>query len=491
MTSFLGIDIGTSSVKALLIDERQVVLAEAGADLVVHRQHPLWSEQDPHSWWDATNKVVASIRDQQPDAFRALCGIGLSGQQHGATLLDDTGEVLRPCILWNDGRSAAECRELLERVPDLALRCSNIAMPGFTAPKLLWVAKYEPDLFKRISKVLLPKDYVRFRMTDAYVSDLSDSAGTLWMNVAERQWDDTIIRASGLNPSMMPDLVEGSDISGYLSSEVADAWGLAGRRIPIAGGAGDNAASAVGIGAVQDGQGFISLGTSGVVFVTTDRPVSLPHRTLHAFCHALPHRWHGMAVTLSAAQSLSWLANITGHASDIGGLIKRAEGFAADPENVRSAPLFLPYLTGERTPHNDPQATGQFARLRVEHDVGALAFAVLEGVACALADCLAVLAEANATPTTCMLVGGGSRSRFWAQIIADRAGISLDLPEGSEHGAAAGAARLAMLAAGCSQDDVCKQPHVRERISPDLSDPELSALRRSAVLELYNGARNS
>jgi xylulokinase len=485
MTSFLGIDIGTSSVKALLIDDRQVVLAEAGADLAVHRPHPLWSEQDPDSWWNATNQVVASIRDQQPDAFRALCAIGLSGQQHGATLLDVSGKVLRPCILWNDGRSATECRELLERVPDLALRCSNIAMPGFTAPKLLWVAKHEPDLFKQISKVLLPKDFVRFKMTDAYVSDLSDSAGTLWMNVAERKWDDTIIRASGLSRSMMPDLVEGSDISGYLSPEIASAWGLAGRHIPVAGGAGDNAASAVGIGAVQNGQGFISLGTSGVVFVTTDRPISLPQRTLHAFCHAVPHRWHGMAVTLSAAQSLTWLANITGHASDIGSLIKRAESFATDPNNVRNAPLFLPYLTGERTPHNDPEATAQFAGLRVEHDVGALAFAVLEGVACALADCLAVLAEADATPVTCMLVGGGSRSRFWAQIIADRAGISLDLPEGSEHGAAAGAARLAMLAAGYSRDAVCTQPKVRERISPDLSDAQMSESRRSAVLSLY------
>jgi xylulokinase len=490
MTSFLGIDIGTSAVKAVLIDERQQMLAEASAPLEVQRPHPLWSEQDPEAWWQAVGATVGALRAAAPDRWTELQAIGLSGQQHGATLLGPHGRVLRPCILWNDGRSLAECAELTARVPDFTERASNIAMPGFTAPKLLWVAKHEPEIFSDTAMILLPKDYVRYRLSGDYVTEMSDAAGTLLLDVARRRWDSVLLAACGLTELHMPRLVEGSEVSASLSPELAEAWGLSGRRIPIAGGAGDNAASAVGIGATQNGDGFLSLGTSGVIFVATDKPVAHPARTLHGFCHALPERWHAMAVMLSAAFALDWVAGVTGNAENIGGFLARAERFAGEPDQRARAPVFLPYLTGERTPHNDPLATAQFAGLTAQHGAEALGYAVLEGVAFALADCLDVLAEADAAPKSCMLVGGGSRSAFWAQLISDATGLTLDLPEGAEIGSAFGAARLAMLAAGGSEAEICAKPAVRRRFVPEVSLVPLLAERRARQQSLYhrNGA---
>jgi xylulokinase len=485
MTSFLGIDIGTSSVKAVLVDERQTILAEASAPLDVLRPRPLWSEQDPEAWWQAVLTTVGALRKAVPDAWERLQAIGLSGQQHGATLLGSDGRVLRPCILWNDGRSQAECTELTARVPDFTRRASNIAMPGFTAPKLLWVAKHEPEIFAATAMVLLPKDYVRYRLSGAYVSEMSDSAGTLWMDIPARRWDGTLLAACGLSEAQMPRLVEGSEVSALLSAEVASAWGLGGRQIPIAGGGGDNASSAVGIGATGGGDGFLSLGTSGVIFAATDKPVALPERALHGFCHALPGRWHGMVVVLSAALSLDWIAGLTGNAGNIAGFLARAESFAADGVRRAHAPVFLPYLTGERTPHNDPLATAHFAGLTVEHGAETLGYAVLEGVAFALADCLDVLVEAGAAPASCMLVGGGSRSPFWAQLISDVTGLTLDLPVGAEVGSAFGAARLAMLAAGGVEAEVCVKPAVRRSFAPESAGAPLLAERRARMQALY------
>ena len=291
---------------------------------------------------------------------------------HGATLLDSHDKPLRPAILWNDGRSFAECLELKRRVPDLEKRTGNLAMPGFTAPKMLWVAAHEPEIARATKRVLLPKDYVRLRLSGEAVSEMSDASGTLWLDVGRRRWDDELLAATGLTETAMPRLVEGSEVSAHLSPDVAQAWGLEGRTIPIAGGGGDNAASAIGVGATAPGAGFVSLGTSGVIFSVTDRFVSLPERTLHAFCHALPHRWHGMAVMLSAASSLSWIAGVLGRERDIGELIAGAAAFAQSKSAVESAPIFLPYLSGERTPHNDAEATGMFAGLRAEHGADAL-----------------------------------------------------------------------------------------------------------------------
>jgi xylulokinase len=485
MASFLGLDIGTSSVKAVLLDESQRTLAEASAPLTVSRPHPLWSEQDPEDWWTATLAAAEEVRQAAPDAFRQLAGVGLSGQMHGATLLDEAGRVLRPAILWNDGRSYAECAELHRLVPDLTQRAANIAMPGFTAPKLLWVKHHEPEVFAATRTVLLPKDYVRWRLTGVYASDMSDAAGTLWLDVAGRRWDETLLAATGLGLANMPDLVEGSAVSGHLSKDMQALWGLPG-PVPVAGGAGDNAASAVGIGAVAAGDGFLSVGTSGVIFSVTDRLAAKPERTLHAFCHALPGRWHGMAVMLSAAAALTWTAELVGKGGHIGGLVEEAEAFAADPEARATAPLFLPYLSGERTPHNDAEASALFAGLRAQHGRAALAYSTLEGVAFSFADGLSVLEDAGARPTSCMLVGGGARSRFWAQMLADVTGLALDLPQGAETGAAFGAARLGMLAAGAgSEAEICARPPIRERFEPNAGAHEAATPRLRRYRAFY------
>jgi len=488
--AFLGLDIGTSSIKALLIDAAQRVVAEQSIDLNLSRPHPLWSEQKPQDWAAGVERAVAGVRGQAPAVFARLAGIGLSGQMHGAVLLDRADKPLRPAILWNDGRSSAQCAALESALPDFRKRAGNIAMPGFTAPKLMWVAAHEPEVFKATARVLLPKDYVRLRLSGEHVSDMSDASGTLWLDIAGRRWDEQLLAASGMTLAQMPRLVEGSAISGYLSAEVASAWGLSGRKIPIAGGAGDNAASAIGVGATAPGQGFVSLGTSGVIFTVTDRYVSLPERTLHAFCHALPGRWHGMSVMLSAAASLAWIAGVLGRKDDIGALAAEAEAFASSPENLAAAPIFLPYLSGERTPHNDPAATGLFAGLRAEHSAAALAYAVMEGVAFSFADGAEVLAQAGARPRNPMLVGGGARSGFWGQMIADLADVTIDLATGAEAGAALGAARLAMLAAGAGEEaTICARPPVQRQFKPSRANAERLTGRLARYRALYQGEK--
>jgi xylulokinase len=481
--TFLGLDIGTSSVKALLVDVEQRVVAEASAPLSVSRPHPLWSEQDPSDWVAGVEAAVAAIRRHAPAEFAGLSGVGLSGQMHGATLLDAHDKPLRPAILWNDGRSFAECAELKRRVPDLEQRTGNLAMPGFTAPKMLWVGAHEPEVAKATRRVLLPKDYVRLRLSGEAVSEMSDASGTLWLDVGRRRWDDNLLAATGLTEKAMPSLVEGSEVSARLAPEIASAWGLEGRKIPIAGGGGDNAASAIGVGATAPGEGFVSLGTSGVIFSVTDRFVSLPERTLHAFCHALPHRWHGMAVMLSAASSLTWVASILGRERDIAELIAGAERFARSKGAAAAAPIFLPYLSGERTPHNDAEASGAFAGLRAEHGADALVFAVMEGVAFSFADGVDVLDAAGARPVRPLLVGGGARSEFWGQMIADVTGLTIDLASGAEAGAALGAARLGMLVAGGgSVKAICARPPVQREFK---SDPERAAALHAPRLARY------
>jgi xylulokinase len=488
--TFLGLDIGTSSVKALLVDADQRVVGEASTPLSVSRPHSLWSEQDPGDWVEGVEAAVAAIRRHAAAEFGALAGIGLSGQMHGATLLDAHDKPLRPAILWNDGRSFAECAELKRRVPDLEQRTGNLAMPGFTAPKMLWVAAHEPKVAKAVRRVLLPKDYVRLRLSGEAVSEMSDASGTLWLDVGRRRWDPTLLAATDLAEKAMPTLVEGSEVSAYLAPEVAGKWGLRGRKVPIAGGGGDNAASAIGVGATAAGAGFVSLGTSGVIFSVTDRFVSLPERTLHAFCHALPRRWHGMAVTLSAASSLSWLAALLGREQEIGRLIAGAAAFARSKSAVASAPIFLPYLSGERTPHNDAEATGIFAGLRAEHGSDALAFAVMEGVALSFADGVDVLDGAGARPVRPLLVGGGARSEFWGQTIADVTGLTIDLASGAEAGAALGAARLGMLAAGAEAiEAVCARPPVQREFKPDPERSAIHAPRLKRYRALYQAEK--
>lgn len=454
---FLGIDIGTSGVKAVIIDSAGAVAAQASAPLEVSRPQPLWSEQDPDEWWAATQAAVLAL----PAVLRgAVEGIGLAGQMHGATLLGADDRVLRPAILWNDGRSFAECAELEAAVPKLRKVAGNIAMPGFTAPKLAWVRKHEPEVFAQVRTVLLPKDYIRLCMSGDKASDMSDSAGTLWLDIAARDWSDELLGATGLTRDQMPRLHEGTAATGTLSAAVAVRWGM--KRVPIAAGAGDNAAGAAGIGVTGDGDALLSLGTSGVIFVATQAFRPNPASAIHAFCHCLPDMWHQMSVHLSAASCLDWAARLTG--MHVPALLAAAEaaGPAAGPE------LFLPYLSGERTPHNDPHVRGALLGLGNESDPGRIAAAVLEGVAFAHADGLAALRAAGTQVERLSVIGGGARSRHWGTILAAALDVTLDYLDGGEVGPALGAARLAQIAVtGSSPQDVCTRPKVLASIAPD------------------------
>ncbi|HET9598850.1 MAG TPA: xylulokinase [Anaeromyxobacteraceae bacterium] len=459
---FLGIDVGTSEVKAVLAGEDGAVVGTAGAPLAVSRPHPRWSEQAPEAWWEATLQAIDRLREAHAAGVAAVRGVGLSGQMHGATLLDGADRPLRPVILWNDVRSGEECRELVSREPRTLDITGNLAMPGFTAPKLLWVAKHEPDVFAQVRSVLLPKDYVRLRLTGEKVSDPSDAAGTLWLDVARRDWSDAMLAATRLSRSHMPRLVEGSAPGGTLRPEIAERWGM-GRGVVVAGGGGDNAASAVGIGAVAPGGGFVSLGTSGVTFVVNDRFRPNPARAVHAFCHALPGRWHQMSVMLSAASCLRWVTRLVGAADEPAAL---AEEAGLDAAARSSAPIFLPYLSGERSPHDDPAALGVFFGLNHDTDRGALVYAVLEGVAFGLRDGVDALRAAGTELRALSLVGGGARSERWAQLLADALGVELRTHQGGETGAALGAARLGQLAAGTAEAEVCRQPPLRRAFAP-------------------------
>ena len=483
----LGIDLGTSEVKLLLLDMTGRVVGTAGSALQRSSPQPLWSEQSPADWWQATEAAVAQLRTAHPAEFAAVRGIGLSGQMHGAVLLDGSDAVLRPAILWNDGRSHAECDELTAAAPRLHDIAGNLAMPGFTAPKLLWVKRHEPELFARVASVLLPKDWLRLQLTGDKVSDPSDAAGTLWLDVARRDWSDELLAACGLARAHMPRLVEASEPSGVLRPELARAWGL-GPEVVIAGGAGDNAASAIGIGATQHGDGFISLGTSGVLFVVNDRFAPNPASAVHAFCHALPARWHQMSVMLSAASCLRWFCTLVG--ADEATLLAELPSLSPNDSAV-NAPIFLPYLAGERTPHNDPFAPGAFHGLRADTTRADCTYAVLEGVAFGLADGLDALRGAGTPVQRLSLVGGGSRSPFWAQLIADVLNVEILVHAGGEAGAALGAARLGWLANGGDLDRVCTRPAVAARHVPDPERHARLAPRLARFRDLYPRLRGA
>ena len=476
---YLGIDLGTSAVKVVLIDAAGALRAQASAPLGLSRPHPLWSEQDPAAWWQATGEAMAGLRGQAD--LSAVRAIGLSGQMHGAVLLDQADRVLRPAILWNDGRAGAECAVLDPLARRLA---GNPAMPGFTAPKMLWVRAHEPDIFAATARVLLPKDWLRLAMTGEAVSEMSDASGTLWLEVAARAWSPELLSATFLSPAHMPRLVEGSAPAGRLRPEVAAAWGLPAGCL-LAGGGGDNAAGAVGIGAVAPGDAFISLGTSGVLFVVDEATRPDPERTVHAFCHCLPGLWHRMAVILSAAASLAWLARVTG-AADEAALL--AEASAESDDRL----VFLPYLSGERTPHNDPAATGVFFGITGQTTRGDLARAVLEGVAFALADGLAALEARGPRIDGFSVIGGGSRSPLWSRILAAALDRPLRFHAGGEVGPALGAARLAALAADAGPlAVVCAAPPVAREQEPETALAAALVPRRELYRSLYPALRES
>jgi len=483
---FLGLDIGTSGVKAVLVDGEQRILDQATAAIGIRHPRPLWSEQDPASWVEAAEAAMSELKGRRARELSGLQAIGLSGQMHGATLLDAGDRVLRPAILWNDGRAGAECAELERREPRAREITANQAMPGFTAPKLLWVAAHEPAIFRQVAKVLLPKDYVRLALTGEHVSDMSDSAGTLWLDVRRRRWSPEMLAATALREDHMPRLVEGSEAGGQLRREVAERWGVP-AGIPVAGGGGDNAAGAVGAGVIAPGGAFLSLGTSGVIFAADHALRPDPERGVHAFCHALPGRWHQMAVMLSAASCLTWAARILGEPE-----VEKLVGEAEAGDRGRPRLLFLPYLTGERTPHNDPNAAGAFVGLTAQTERSDLVRAVLEGVAFALGDGLEALRAAGAEIGGLSVLGGGSRSTYWGRIIASVLGVPLTYHAGGDVGPAFGAARLARLAAtGEDPAEVCTPRPVTRTIDPEPALAARYAKPRERFRALYPALKPS
>jgi xylulokinase len=449
MSTLVGLDVGTSGVKALAVSESGEVLARAEVDYPLSMPRPGWSEQDPEDWWRATQQALDRL------AARDVAGIGLSGQMHGLVVLDAAGEVVRPAILWNDQRTAAECEEIearigLERLIELT---GNRALTGFTAPKLLWLRTHEPDAYARIARVMLPKDYVRLRLCGEHAIDAADASGTLLFDVARRRWSDEVLSALDIPREWLPDVLESPEVSGLTSDGV-----------PVAAGAGDQAAGALGVGVVEPGPVSVVLGTSGVVFAGLDAYRAEPRARVHVFCHAVPDAWHAMGVMLSAAGSLRWLRDTCAPGAGFGDLVGEAESWEPGAEGL----TFLPYLAGERTPHADPSARGAFTGLSVRHDRGALTRAVLEGVACGLRDCLDLVREVGAQPSVGRASGGGARSELWLRIVAS----ALELPLerlAVEEGAAYGAALLGGVAGGVFADPVeaaaaCVRP--RGRVDP-------------------------
>ena len=458
---FLGLDIGTSSVKAVLVDDRQVVVAQASTPVTTHHQRPGWFEQDPDDWWSACERAVAMLRSSTAAAFSDVSGIGLSGQMHGAVILDAAQQPIRPAILWNDGRAVAECAALAAAVPDVATIAGVIPMPGFTAPKLLWLRRHEPEAFAQARRIVLAKDYVRLKLTGEVATDMCDAAGTLMLDERRRNWADAILAAVGVGHGQLPRLLEGSAPSGMLRRELATAWGID-RPVVVAAGAGDIAAGAVGIGAVDDGNGFISLGTSAQIFFCRNDYRPKPETLIHAFAHALPGRWFEMAALLNGARCLDWVARLLG--TDPSALLAEVEAKYRGPSSV----LFLPYLAGERTPHNDPEARGVFANLEYATGPTDLVQAILESVAFSLRDGFNAFGQAVEAESILPIIGGGSRSRFWVQIIASVLGRPLARGAGGENGPAFGAARLARLAVtGEDARAVCTRPAYDEVIEPD------------------------
>ncbi len=480
----LGIDIGTSGVKVVLADHSvagaETVLASSSSPLTVQRPHPQWSEQDPESWWHAVLNCIDAIHTSHRVHIASCSAIGLSGQMHGATLLDATGAVLRPCMLWNDGRSAVQCAEFEAVWPASRQVTGNLAMPGFTAPKLLWVRQHEPDVFARIATVLLPKAYVRWRLCGELIEEMSDASGTLWLDVAARQWSDAALSTCKLTTAQMPRLVEGNAPAGTLHSTLAARWGMT--RAPlIAGGGGDNAAGAIAVGAVRPGDAFVSLGTSGVLWCTTSGFAPNTDGAVHAFCHAVPDRWHQMGVLLNAASCLSWWAGVTG--------MPETALLSEITDDATTTAMFAPYLSGERTPHNDTAIRAGFAGLDASHTRADMTLAILEGVAYAMHDAQLALAGAGTTLAEADLLGGGARSPRWCQLMADVLGVPLHRVAQSEIGCAMGAARLAAMAAGgggaASVDAIATRPARLDTFTPHLDAVQRHRERHAEWVAMY------
>lgn len=476
----LGIDLGTSELKAILMDLDGTVLAHAGVRLSVSRRHSGWSEQDPLDWWQACLQALAQLRLHE--AFARVACIGLSGQMHGAVLLGADDRVLYPAILWDDSRAVAEAQQLGPAFADVT---GSLPMAGLTAPKLLWLQQHEPEVFRAIDCVLSPKDYLRLRLSGERVSEMSDAAGTLWLDVARREWFAPMLRATGLAPEQMPRLVEGGAASACLT---AMDLGLS-ADVVIAGGGGDNPVAAVGIGAINAGDGFITLGTSAAIVAITDHAAGNPASAVHSFCHALPNRWYTMGAMLAGASCLRWVTRLTG-TTDEQTLLDQVQAQLPIEQPVPlDTPLFLPYLAGERTPHNDPLLRGGFMGLGHDCTPAMLGYAVMEGVGFGLLDALRAVQLAGADVGACALVGGGARSEYWAQLLANILQRDIFTLHGSELSACIGAAKLGFLAIEVGEDLLVAGMSVKARFSPDASQRQVLERRYYKFQSLFDAAQ--
>jgi xylulokinase len=470
---YLGIDLGTSAVKVCVLGPEGAILSTASEPLAVSHPFDGASEQICDDWWEAT---LCAVRALPADLRAGLRAIGLSGQMHGAVLLDAAQRPVRPAILWNDARATVECAEMLAEMPRIGEVSGVLPMAGFTAPKLRWLSRHEPQNHARIAHVLLPKDYIGLHLHGRFVTDPSDAAGTSWLDQRTGRWSEALCRVSATDPAWLPDLCHGPQIAGHLLPQPARALGLP-EGIPVVAGAGDAAAGAVGIGAIQAGDGFISLGTSGQLFVTTADYRPNPESRIHAYAHTLPGLWFQMAAMLNGARPLAWLADL---------LRRPIPELLAEAESAATGPLFLPYLTGERTPHGDSDIRAGFAFLGETTTQGGLMRAVVEAVAFSFADAVAALSVAGPVPETLRAVGGGSRSDFLMQTIADVTGCRIGRSDDAEIGPALGAARLAMAGAGVAPlSDIMAKPAVQHWFDPRGAEGDRLTRRLEAYRAFY------
>lgn len=488
---FLGVDVSTTGSKALLIDESGRVMANASAPHTLQTPRPLWSEQDPAEWWAATSASIRSVLEKSGVAGERVAALGLTGQMHGLVLLDETGNVLRPAILWNDQRTGAQCDEIHRRIgrQKFIQITGNVALTGFTAPKILWVQENEPEIYARARHVLLPKDYVRYKLTGEYAMDKADGAGTVLFDLKARDWSGEVLEKLEIDPAWMPPTYEGPDFTGQLTPGAAAATGLK-AGTPVAAGGGDQAAQAVGVGAVEPGVVALTVGTSGVVFAATPSALVEPEGRLHAFCHAAPGMWHFMGVMLSAAGSLQWYHDTFAPDMSFDELLKEAETVPAGSEGLQ----FLPYLSGERTPHPDPLARAAFVGLTLRHGRGHMTRAVLEGVSFGLKDSFRLIQNAGLGEIKQVRAsGGGTRSALWRQILADVLESELVTVNTSE-GAAYGAALLAGVGAGAWRDvaAACRAAiKITDRTLPDSGRSRAYQKSYKIYRDLYPALKSS
>ena len=476
MAYLLGIDVGTSGSKALLIDEDGAVVSNVTTEYPMFTPRPLWAEQNPADWWEATITSIRQALDEVGVDAGEVAGIGLTGQMHGLVLLDEAGEVLRPCIMWNDQRTGAQCKSITEKVgAERVLQLTgNPVLPGFTAPKIVWVRENEPAVYEKAAKVLLPKDYVRYRLTGTYASEVSGASGTSLFNVGERAWSDEMLEALEIPKEWMPEVAESPVVTAHISEEAAEATGLK-AGTPVVGGGGDQAAQAVGTGIIEEGVLSATLGTSGVVFAATEAYKVEPEGRLHAFCHAVPGKWHLMGVMLSAGGSFRWFRDALGEREKEAAAAAGKDPYELLTELAAAAPtgceglVFLPYLTGERTPYPDPNARGVYFGLTLRHDKAHMVRAVLEGVAYGLRDSLELMRDLGLSTAQVRGSGGGARSEFWRQILSDVFNTELVTVNVTE-GAAYGAALLAGVGAEVynSVEDACQSTiEITSKVSPN------------------------